>query len=181
MGITTGDVKTVMDMLMNQAKEIRSGYKFSEDEKMTPMAFINANKLTMVAMCFNDHKEKYQMAAAIKTMARMQKATSLSFVTDGRTVKRREFFEYFNIQPDIDYPTYKTLYLKILRDHGGEVKNLPRHLWHDILMVMTNGPEIPLVVQFQSYIEGDNDTVKYTETDLIHDSYKSDLLTDWWD
>jgi hypothetical protein len=180
MGIATEDTKALMTRMMDQAKEIRSSYKFSEDEKMMPMAFINADDLTLVAMSWNDNKEKYQMAAAIKTMARMQNATSLTFVTDGRAVKRKEFYKHFNIPADIDYPNYHALYHKILREHGGEVKNLPRYLWHDILMVMTNGPEIPLTVQIQSYIEGENDTVKYTETDLIHDRYKSDLLTDWW-
>ena len=180
MGLATEDIKALMEMLINQAKEIRSSYKFSEDEKMIPMAFINADELTIVAMSWKDDEEKYQMAAAIKAMARMKNATSLTFVNDGRTVKQKEFSDHFKIPADIDYPTYHALYHKILRDHGGSLANLPRHLWHDILIVMTNGPEIPLVCQFQSYIEGDNDTVKYIDNWLKPDAFKSDLLTDWW-
>ena len=181
MGIAAENIKELMEKLMNHAKEIRSSYKFSEDEKMLPIAFINSgDELTIVGMTWKDDEEKYQIAAMIKTMARMVNAKSLSFVTDGRTVKQAEFMKYFKIPKDLPYLPYKSRYHQILRDHGGSVANLPRHLWHDILIVMTNGPEIPLTVQFQSYIEGENDTVKYIENSLIPDAYKSDLLTDWW-
>jgi hypothetical protein len=180
MGITTEDAKALTQRMMDQAKDIRSSYKFSEDEKMIPVALINADELTIVAMNWNNDKEKYQMAAAIKTMARMQNATSLTFVTDGRTVKNPDFMHYFGIPKDTPYAAYVSIYHQILRDHGGSVKDLPRQLWHDILMVMTNGPEIPLTVQVQNYIEGENDTVKYVDRLRNPDRFKSDLLTDWW-
>jgi hypothetical protein len=180
MGIATEDTKELMDMLMNRAKEIRSGFKFSEDEKMTPIAFINADELTVVAMCWKDNTEKYQMARGIGKMARMQNAKSLSFVTDGRTARRKPFDEHFKIPADISFESYHAIYNQILRDHGGELKNLPLHLWHDILIVMTNGPTLPITVQFQAYVEGENDTVKFTEMDTVYNRYKSDLLPDWW-
>jgi hypothetical protein len=180
MGIATEDAKALTQRMMDQAKEIRSSYKFSEDEKMIPVALINADELTIVAMNWNNDKEKYQLARAIGRMARMQNAKSLSFVTDGRTVKNPDFMHYFGIPKDTPYAAYVSIYHQILRDHGGSVKDLPRQLWHDILMVMTNGPEIPLTVQVQNYIEGENDTVRYVETDRTPTRHKSDLLTDWW-
>ena len=180
MGVITEDIKSMMDMLMDKAKEIRSSYKFSEDEKMTPVAFINANELIVVGMHWADDKEKYALTAMISMKARTEKATSLSLVTDGRTVRRDEFMRHFAIPENLDVATYKSRYFQILREHGGQLKNLPRHLWHDILIVMTNGPKIPLTMQTQSYVEGDNDTVKYIDKPIIGDTYKSDLLTDWW-
>jgi len=168
-----------MEVLMDRAKDIRAEYKFSEDEKMMPMALINADEMTIVAMQWKDNAEKYKMARAIGNMAKMQNAKSLSFVTDGRAAKRKPFAEYFKIPDDISFESYHALYNQILRDHGGELKCLPRDLWTDILIVMTNGPTVPLIVQTQAYVEGENDTVKFTEmTTARH--MKSDLLTDWW-
>ena len=179
MGIAAENISGLMEMLMDQAKTIRSGYKFSEDEKMMPMAFINANdELTIVAMAWKDDDEKRFMARSIQMMARKQKATSLSFVSDGRKVRTKEFCEYFKIPADVSVEAYKTKYFEIMRQYGG-VRNLPRHLWHDVLLVFTNGPTIPFSAQTQDYVEGENDTVKYLAT---HQSthHESDLLTDWW-
>jgi hypothetical protein len=179
MGIATENIDGLMEMLMDQAKTIRSSFKFSEDEKMVPMAFINTNsELIVAAMVWTDDDDKRVMARSIQMLARTQKAISLSFVTDGRRVRTKEFCEHFNIPADVSIEAYKTKYFEILKQFGG-VRNLPRHLWHDVLIVFTNGPTIPLTFQTQDYIEGENDTVKYLETRQGTDQ-KSDLLTDWW-
>jgi hypothetical protein len=181
MGVGIADTKALMDMLMNQAKEIRSGYKFSEDEKMMPIAFINADELTIIAMHWKDDKEKYKMAATMRVMARMRKAKSLSFVTDSRMLKPQEFQEHFKIPADTPYLLFRKMYQQILKEHGGSLGHLPRHVWIDCLMVFTNGPEIPLTLQRQAYIEGENDTVKFIDLPTPKQQlYKSDMLTDWW-
>jgi len=154
------DVKSMMEMLVDHAKSIREGYKYSGDEKMMPMAFIYGEKITMMMLNWTNEKEKYQMAAAANLEARKAHAKSLSFVSDVRWVKSDRFCEYFKFDKAIakNFDAYHREYKRILAAHEGQVKNLPREVWEEAICVFTNGPGIPVTVQMAPYREGPNDT-----------------------
>lgn len=179
----TEEQQAMMQMLLDNAKKIREGYKYSEDEKMLPFAFIFADGLTMMALHWKDNKEKYRMAAAANALARQKHATSLSFVTDSRWVEGKNFSEYFRLDPPEKMGTekFQREYHRILAAYGGEVKNFPREIWSEAVVVFTNGPDFPLTVQMAAYVEGPNDTIQWVDKPIPRgDSFKSDLLTDWW-
>ena len=177
-------VKPMMQMLLDRAKEIRAGYKYSEDEKMMPCAFIFGDEITIMMMCWKDEREKYQMAAAANAMARTRKAKALSFVTDSRWVRSDRFALYYDLPIRQDYEKFRREYHRILKEHGGQMKNLPRQLWEEAVVVFTNGPGIPTVVQMAPYEEGPGDTIRWLPMDTEFQGkdahYKSDMLTDWW-
>lgn len=178
------DTQAMMTMLLNRAKEIRSGYKYSEDEKMIPTAFVYSDEgLEIIALHWKDNREKYAMAAMANMEARKRKAKSLSFVTDSRWVKSDVFCEYFGLpKPGRgEIKQFQKTYHRILDEHGGEIKNLPRPIWEEAVIVFTNGPGIPLQVKMLPYREGENDTIEWMPVPLEdYDGYKSDMLTDWW-
>jgi hypothetical protein len=176
-------VKDLMEMLLETARNIRAGYKYSEDEKMTPTAIIVGEETIIMALMWRNNKEKYMMSAAANAQARTMKARSLSFATDARWVKSDVFCEYYRL----DMPTAKTYagfkqhYHRILAAHGGEIKNLPREVWQEAVVVFTNGPGIPLTLTMAPYEEGPNDTIQWLPVPTsAHDKGESDLLTDWW-
>jgi hypothetical protein len=182
--MTKDEVHDMMMMLLESAKKIREGYKYSGDEQMLPTAFIFGNEITIMPLSWKDDKEKYQMAAAANAMARQMKAKSLSFATDSRWVNSDVFAEYYKLpKPTRDtLETFQREYSRILHEHGGQVKNLPRQLWQEAVVVFTNGPGIPITIQMAPYEEGDYDTIRWLPRDEEYRdaSGKSDMLTDWW-
>ena len=182
--MTKEDVERLIAMLLKTAKEIREGHGYSGDEKMVPTAFITRETgVVIIVLGWKDNKEKYQMAAVANAKARELKATSLSFATDARWVNLEVFCRYYRL----DKPTSRNTdrlerdYYRILQAHGGEVKNLPREVWEEAVVVFTNGPGIPVTLQMAPYREGPNDTIEWIprENDE-HTRGRSDLLTDWW-
>jgi len=178
------DVQSMMKMLLNSAKEIRESFGYSGDEKMVPTAFIVSDEgVVILALTWKDNKEKYQMAAAVNAQARRLKATSLSFATDARWVKLEVFCRYYKL----DKPTGQNIerlkkdYHRILNAHEGEVKNLPREVWEEAIVVFTNGPGIPTTLQMAPYKEGPNDTIEWIpREEHPGERGESDMLTDWW-
>jgi hypothetical protein len=154
------DVKSMMETLVNHAKSIREGYKYSGDEKMMPMAFIYGEKITIMILGWTNEKEKYQMAAAANLEARKAHAKSLSFVSDVRWVKSETFCEYFKFDKALvkNFDAYRREYQRILAAHEGQVKKMA------------------------PYREGPNDTIEWLPVpyEEYNSRAKSDMLTDWW-
>jgi len=183
--MTGEDVKAMMADLLETAKQNREAYKYSEDEKMVPCAMIYGSEgIAMIALLWRDNKEKYLMAAGVNAKAREMNAKSLSFVTDSRWVKSDDFAKYFKMEPPIPetMEDFVREYHRILRQHGGEIKNLPRAVWQEAVVVFTNGPGIPTQIQMAPYKEGPNDTIEWLPRDreMEAKSGRSDMLTDWW-
>ena len=184
MQTTKEDVESMMAMLLKQAMEIRESHGYSGDEKMVPVAFILGGETNSIMMLgWKNNKEKYQMAAAANARARETKARSLSFATDARWVNLATFCEYFRLDAPNGKNTERLTadYHRILQAHGGEMKNLPREVWEEAIVVFTNGPGIPITLQMAPYKEGPNDTIEWLpRTKEPGERNRSDLLTDWW-
>ena len=177
----TEEQESMMSMLLDHAKKIREGYGYSGDEKMVPMAFIYGDEGNqIVAMGWKNDREKYLQAVNMNMMARKAKAKTLSLVTDTRWVNGETFAHYFNLGDIKDFEKFHANYHRILNEHGGEIKNLPRVLWKEAVIVVTNGPNLPLNVKMATYEEGEIDTIRWLPEEIPADGFKSDLLKDWW-
>jgi hypothetical protein len=183
---TNQDTKEMMTTLLDLAKHQRESFKYSGDEQMLPMAFIYGDEITIMMLGWKDNKEKYQMAASANMMARTRKAQSLSFVTDSRWINSDAYGKYYNLPAPKEMGVEKFMahYKRTLAAHGGEMKNLPREIWDEAVVVFTNGPGIPITIQMAPYKEGPNDTIEWMPThpewDGPDNKSKSDMLTDWW-
>jgi hypothetical protein len=171
------DVKGMMQVLLDRAKKTRESYGYSGDEKMLPMAFIFGNEITVIMLDWKDNDEKYAMAKMVNREARNRGAKSLSFITDARWVDGEKFAEFFKLEA-VDEEKFRRDYERILRAVGG-VKNLPRQLWDEAVVVFTNGPGIPATVQMAPYVAGENDTILWLPP-TPHTVYKSEMLLEWW-
>jgi len=187
MNQTKEEVASMMEMLLDLAKQDRESHKYSEDEKVIPKAFIYGDdEVTIMLMDWKDTKTKYEMAMFANLQARLTKAKSLSFATDTRWVKSDVFCDYFKLpRPNKNnMDAFRAIYHNKLAEYGGQVKNFPREIWAEAVTVFTNGPGIPVTIQMAPYKEGPNDTIEWLPREGQHNTEKnygkSDLLTDWW-
>jgi hypothetical protein len=183
------DARVLVHEMMETAKDNRASYKYSEDEKMMPVAIIVGEKETMVVgLKWKDNREKWAMMKTIGETARARNARVVGLASDTRWVKSDVLCRYYKRPlPDVaDLAEFKKWYFALLASVGGELKNLPREVWSEAVMVAAKGPEIGTITQLATYIEGPNDTVLFqpSSADDISASanYTQDLqlLPDWW-
>lgn len=182
----TLDAAALLHGMMETAKGCRAMYKYSEDEKMMPVCIIVGQAETMVVGTkWRNEEEKWAMMKIISNTAREHKARIVGFATDTRWVKSDKLCAYYNHPlPELEnIEGFKKWYMELLRSVGGSVKNFPRELWDEAVMVAAKGPEIGTIVKMETYIEGPNDTVVFSGTsDDPSQNYRHDLklLPDWW-
>ena len=183
----TLDATALVYGMMETAKSIRAQHKYSEDEAMMPVCIIVCPEQTIiVATLWQTHAEKRAMMKIISNTARIHKARIVGFATDMRTVKSDKLCSYYN-RPAPELPNmeeFKKWYVQLLDSVGGCVKNLPRELWNEAVMVAAKGPEIGTMVKLANYVEGPNDTVLF-KADIIDEpginhQYDLKLLPEWW-
>jgi hypothetical protein len=186
------DAMALVHGMMETAKGNRASYKYSEDEKMMPVAIIVGEKETMVVgIRWKDDREKWAMMKTISEIARARSARVVGFASDTRWVKSDVLCRYYkrplpNLTRAVDLAEFKKWYFALLASVGGGIKKLPREVWSEAVLVAAKGPEIGTITRLASYIEGPNDTVLFqpgaademaSSFEYIH-SLK--LLPDWW-
>jgi hypothetical protein len=185
--IDTLDAAALLHGMMETAKSCRALYKYSEDECMMPVCIIvGQDEVIVVGTKWDNAEEKWAMMKIISDTARQHKARIVGFATDTRWVKSDKLCAYYNQpQPELEnIEGFKKWYMQLLSTVGGSVKNLPREVWSEAVMVAAKGPEIGTVVKLANYTEGPNDTVLFepdADADPAH-AYQHDLklLPDWW-
>ena len=177
------------ERLLKQAKMVRASYKYSEDEKMAQVAGVitpNGN-VSMLSLLWRDNEEKRQKMRALCLTAKSVDALAVALITDSRWCDGVKFAEYFKIEPPTaatgeKFEEYQRNYLKILNRYGGSIKNLPRQLWNEAVIIALKGPGIKPRMFMASYVEGRRDTVEWLPPKPPSESYEVmiNLLPDWW-
>jgi hypothetical protein len=182
------DGALLLRRMMDVAKEARAQYKYSEDEKMMPVAIVIGASLDVqvIGAAWRNQKEKWIMMRAVSDLARARKASIVGFASDTRWVDSTRLCKHYNRDPlELNkLEDFKKWYLELLRSVNNEIKNLPREVWSEAVMVTAKGPDIGTMMEMASYIEGPNDTVLFKpgEIDKPVNNYEHDLklLPDWW-
>lgn len=166
------DTKTTNDLLNKMlivAREDRARKPYSQDESFVPkIMFVGPNDETCIApITWRNEDEKYAKMAAAADTARRMCAQAIVLVSDTRWLKSDKFNEHFKIEgptvpiTDRSIREYQSRYLDILREHGGQMKNLPRHLWSEAVMVAMKGPRCGTHSILAPYTKGPGDKVQY--------------------
>jgi hypothetical protein len=175
----------IADNLLQTAKRIRGGYKYSEDEKMAQCAVLITpdGKLSMIPMLWSDTQEKHRKFRALYLTAKEADASAIALIADSRWLESPLFCEHFKIPTplEIGIEQFQKKYLEILRRYGGEIKNLPRYLWKEAVIVCIKGPGIEPRIRMAPYVEGRRDAVEWLPPRISdHDKSKIYMLPDWW-
>jgi hypothetical protein len=178
------DVKELLNTWLLIAKDDRARHKYSEDESFVPkVAIIGPNDEIFVAgAAWRNEQQKYAMMEAIADTARKLVAQAVVFVSDARWLLSAQFCDHFKIEQPGNVEAYKQQYLAILREHGGQMKNLPRHLWREAVTVGIKGPRCGSHVLMAPYDQGPNDTVHYLPAEMPKGEprYEMNLIPEWW-
>jgi hypothetical protein len=191
MTVTAEATTSMLEGLMDIAKNLRGAQKYSEDEKFTVICIIvHKDDFAIVVTPWKDDTEKRRMMKQVSDLAREGSADLVGVVSDTRWTTAKLLSNYYKVpEPttDEEFKLFQTWYHALLRKNGGEIKNLPREVWLESVMVAAKGPHIPPTALFAPYIEGPDDTVLYTaktnrnspngDTNL---QMSLGLIPDWW-
>jgi hypothetical protein len=183
------DVKGLLNKMLLVAKEDRARYKYSEEEAFVPkVMFIGPeNEVFVTPAQWRGEREKYAMMSAAAEVARKTFAQAIMLASDTRWVLFEPFNNYFHVEPPrsmerAETDAYQQRYLAILREHDGQVKNLPRQLWSEAVMVAIKGPRCGTHHIMAPYDRGPNDTVHYLPPERDQDNARTqmNLIPEWW-
>jgi hypothetical protein len=178
------DVKQLLDKLMMVAKDDRARLPYSDEEGFTPkLIFIGADdSIAVAAVGWNNERDKYAMLERAAEVARLTFAQAIVLVSDTRWITSDVFCAHFKIDPATvaDVKAYQKVYLDILRQHDGQLKNLPRHLWNEAISVVLKGPMCGSHTRMAPYQKGPGDKVQYLPSDDREKKTEIHLIPEWW-
>jgi len=193
------DPKKTNDLL-NQflmvAREDRASKPYSQDEAFVPkIAFIGPDDEAIVAaITWRDEAEKYEKMRYAAEAAKITFSQAIMLVSDTRWLRSDDFNEHFKIEGptkplnEKHMMEYQDRYYAVLRQHGGQIKNLPRHLWSEAVIVAIKGPRCGTHTVMAPYTQGPGDKVQYLPPDKSPLAKKDtdtweeqlNLIPAWW-
>jgi hypothetical protein len=183
------DVKELLNGWVLIAREDRARHGYSAEEAFVPkFAIIGPNdEVSMGVALWRNEQEKYAMMSAVAETARKAFAQAIVLVSDTRWVMSDVFCKHFKIEPPAsltpeNLKAYQKQYLAILREHDGQMKNLPRHLWREAVMVAIKGPRCGTHTLMAPYDQGPNDSVHYLPVEMPQGDRRQqmNLIPEWW-
>jgi hypothetical protein len=179
------DVKELLNKMLLVAKEDRARYKYSQEEAFVPkVMFIGPeNEVFVTPAQWRGERDKYAVMSAAAEVARKTFAQAIVLASDSRWIKAETFCEHYKINPPRTHEevaAYQQQYLAILREHDGQMKNLPRQLWQEAVIVALKGPRCGTHTILAPYDRGPNDTVHYLSTENDFARTEMNLIPEWW-
>ena len=181
------DVTKTLDTLLIEAKKERARYKYSDDEQMgnTVVVFGPEGEKAVLPLNWRDANEKWKKMNAVAKAAKDTEAQAIVLITDSRWVKGDIIGLHLGIAPieEIGVAEFQKRYWSILSGKfGGQIKNLPRELWNEGVLVAIKGPQIEPQMRMACYNQGPHDDVVYVAGDSPQDNGVTQLnvIPDWW-
>jgi hypothetical protein len=191
MGIAKEATDEMLKTLLEAAKHMRAALKYSDDEKMVPMAIIISphKDIQTIPMEFRDEASKRRITREVAQIACDSRAQAVVVICDSRWANSDKLAAHFNMKTikETGLEAFQEEYHRIIEQYGGEIKNLPREVWSEAVCVAIKGPSIETRALMAAYIEGPGDTVEY---DYVSDESPQQgdgpqtammgLIPDWW-
>jgi hypothetical protein len=181
------DVKKTLDGLLIEAKAERARYHYSEDECMgnTVVVIGPEGERGVLPLNWRDADEKRHKMYAVAKAAKETDAQAIILITDTRWVKGDIIGLHFGLPSieEVGVHEFQKRYWAILSSkYDGQIKNLPRELWNEAVLVAIKGPQIEPEMRMACYIQGPDDEVMYVNGDSPPDAGVAQLyiIPDWW-
>ena len=182
----TFDINDALDAWMKVAKKQREAIPYSQDENFPNILIVLGPHLELATfpVTWESHREKYYIMKAWSEAAKVAKAHAVALVSDTRWTESDDLAAYFKI-PDVEQlglEEFRKRYNEILwkPPYNGEVKNLPRHLWKEAIVIAVKGPTVKLQTRMARYVEGPRDSIEWLGNAPEMEAARFDLLPDWW-
>jgi predicted SpoU family rRNA methylase len=182
------DVSATLDALLIQAKKTRASYRYSEDEKMMNTLIVIGpdDERAVFPVGWRDEREKRIKMDSFAHAARQLQAQAIVLISDTRWTMSDIFALHFGLTSieESNVEEFRKRYSTILNTmFDGQIKNLPREMWNEAVMVAIKGPGIEPQTRMASYNKGPNDDVVFTG-DNPHSEMgrmQINIIPDWWD
>lgn len=133
----------------------------------------------LVEPCGLDEQTLFSISRSLPFF-RVLKQPAVLICADSRRVLSEEFNAYFGLGAVTDADECRRQYAAILKQHGGEMKYLPREVWKDAIMTAIKGPEIvPMMIETSYWADAEGRIVYGETREGAHPI--SNVLPDWWD
>jgi hypothetical protein len=175
----------ILEILLKEAKRTRAAIPYSKEDAMAQAVILIGPHLEIetIPIGWRNEQEKYARMRIISDIAKELFCTAACLVSDTRWVHSDDIGPYLGIPPiaEIGVEAWSKQYGHILKEkYGEEVKNLPRHLWSEAVVVVMKGPRLN-GPHFRAarYECGPNDTIRWLPT-ANEGVQHFNLLPDWW-
>jgi hypothetical protein len=179
----------ILNDLMIEAKRNREKIPHSrEDGFAQALVFVGPNlEIASAPALWRDEREKYAMMRAVSETAKQVLCRAVILISDTRWIDADKVQDFLGIKPiaEIGVEAWQKEYRRILTEKfDGQIRNLPRPLWSEAILIVMKGPElkgkIPSVMA--RYEAGPGDTIRWIPTlaNTEQHTAKFDLLPDWW-
>jgi hypothetical protein len=173
------------------AKEQREGLRYEEENFKVRMTLVGSAyqvaRLPHKPWANND--EKYELMGKIACLAAVLEVKAVMVATDTRFCSLEDFALHYNLPAPGPGNNEMLLreYQRVLREHGGDLCNLPRHLWRESVNVaMKVAPAKgeaaeQELMKMASYTRGSNGRILWLpDTPFKGGRYEMRMLEDWW-
>jgi hypothetical protein len=188
------DVNNLLNKLILVARDDRASKPYSSDESFVPKVLLIGpyDETTVIPIGWRNEADKYAKLEIVADAARRTLSQAIVLISDTRWLQSNAFCEHFKIDPPrstepADVEEFQKRYLAILSQHDGQIKNLPRHLWSEAVMVAIKGPMCGTHSLLAPYTQGPGDKVRYLPREdqpFRKDSQtwkeKMNIIPDWW-
>lgn len=163
-------------------------YSRTEDFKMrTTIIGPNYEIARPPNLGWGSNEEKYRKMRMVALSCRLVQAKGVILASDMRFTRMDKVAAYYN------FPKYSNdaeghrreqeHYRRVLKKHGGEMKNLPRELWQECVGVWLKTPEFGDEATYKYYERGPQQTIAWVPNEIL-DGPKTGgqikMLEDWW-
>jgi hypothetical protein len=186
-------VDALLNGMMLTAKYNREQIGYDDEERFMPVALLLGQhfETTIIPCNWRDEREKYALMGGVSEYAKKHFIRAVVLITDTRWTVPKDVTPILGLPPfeEVGLDIWKSRYSKALNQppYNGQIKNLPRHCWHEAVMVIMKAPELKgkIPSRFAQYERGPNNTIHWLSPDRSQPkddrTIHFNLLPDWWD
>lgn len=181
-----GLVGKLMDKFLETGKKTRERHRYSGDEKFAQVVVLLGPDLTpnVVPLVFTNEREKRIRMLAMAAAARHLRCPAVLMIMDCRWVNSDDFAKAMGLPPlkEMGVEKFRDEYHRIMGAmFDGQIKNLPRDCWHEMVAVIAKGPKLKDVMfRCAPYEKGEFDTIKWLPPHPEYTRQEWPMLPDWW-
>lgn len=120
------------------AKKQKRQIKYTDDFKMRVTVVGPGWQVARLPNTWSEREEMRELLAKTAYLAKALKNKAVMVASDARFTEAEAFIEHFKlpqIGPEYTGEQFRNDYHRILKEHGGLMQNLPRHVWGEVVMV----------------------------------------------
>lgn len=170
------------------AKRSREQARYNIEDVKPRVSLIGPSFQTVrLPLAWQSMDEKYHTMYIAGLLAKVTGAKGVMVMSDSRWLKSEDFCHHFKLsvpRTEEGSKAYYEEYRKILKRYGGEMGNLPRHLWSEAMLVVLK-TRTNVRVKTQLYTRGSGTGVMWLPDQIKQDigstaTYEDRLIPDWW-